>query len=170
MKFRFIFFFTLFILGNSILPILEHDDPRVLDSLEAEEKIKQENAKNENKQTPDKVEQLRVKLNFQKRSKNYLLFYDFSGTPVYVRFMRHRWDFENEELEKYFVRGNTYFITLQNPETIEIAPKVASLKGQEFDTNEVAETIDNRSIRKTRKGVLAELLYFETATIDELRY
>ena len=141
---------------------LYEQDGKVLD------KVKVQSAKVENGAPPANAP-IQIKLNFQRRSGNFLLFYDYAGTPVYVRFMKHRWDYENEPFARNFDRGQSYYVTLSETRAIASSPETFSREGEEF-ARKTVEEIETRRIRNPSLAVMGKILRYFPSVLTELRY
>lgn len=95
------------------------------------------------------------RLNFQQQYGIYLIFYDYSGTVLYLQFRRDKFDYKPLKKVSTLIQGHTYRVTLKNlRQTQTVPPKYKPVQ---------------------EKGVIGKILVgdFVSATeavLDDLRY
>lgn len=151
-------FFSVFMADHSYA-ILDADDPR-LESLP--EAVREANT------ITMPAEKKTMKLIFQNRYGNFIVFYDYSGRPLYLQYRIDRWDYRNDDVVKHLRRGLPYRIQFDYiGETVE-APKhdTKNIK-QFFDENKDAP---ERLIRQVDRVHIGVFLILRQAVSDDIRF
>ena len=110
----------------------------------------------------------RLRLKYHKQHGNFVVFYDFVGTPLYLKFRRDKWDYSGDRVINELLSGHTYFVELNFRDFYPLPPDplLYSLETINRDT----ETTSPRPIRPDPKVGVGTLRSYEIALFDDLRY
>lgn len=104
-------------------------------------------------------------LKYQAHEGDYLIFYDASGSILFLRYRRDRWDYDQDALRDSLQRGITYRIRLRNLSKLPEGEVPAGVLGAG-----VPRVATVRKIRRIRDLYVAELDTVTESALRDLRY
>jgi hypothetical protein len=104
-------------------------------------------------------------LKFQSRDADFLVFYDFEGSTLYLRYRLDRWDYDNDDLVASLRQGITYAIRLKSLKKLPEGEMPQGVAGAGLP-----RAVVTRKIRRIRDLYTGEFLSLNESALRDLRY
>ena len=113
-----------------------------------------------------------VKLNFEKKFGNFLVFYDFTGVSYYLKFKIDRWDYKPEKIAKKLVRGNTYKVKFIYLGTSDLIPEkwLINLPKYLSERRVQRKPLKKYKLRHRKDSFFGKFIKYDYTTLDDLRF
>ena len=127
-------FIFYFIINAFVFADLEEEDARL------------EEIRKKIKEGAQKELLIEMKLNFQNFHGNFIVFYDYLGEPIYLKYRENKWDRKNDNKTAYLQKGITYIVKATVKGTIQKAPEK-----DESNLNKIMEKYNKKNIENKKE-------------------
>jgi len=111
-----------------------------------------------------------LKLIFQKKHGNFLIFYDFFGETLYLQFRRDKWDYSKDEIIHWLKHGETYLVTFELWGSLPFQPDQNETKILNKIQSKKNNNSNDRYIREEKQIFIGNFVQFESVVLQDLRY
>ena len=146
-------FVYLFCLSHSSLDpqILKEDDPQIIRSVQ---EIQEQDSKI-----------LRIRVYYQYRQGDHIVFYDFKGDSLFLKYRIDQWDHSQEHLFRDMRQGLLYEVEFEFQEMVSALPEEGLSKETALFGN-----FSDREKKTTSKFPVGRFIQFRIAYLDKLIY
>ncbi|MDH5717088.1 MAG: hypothetical protein OEZ22_05565 [Spirochaetia bacterium] len=114
-----------------------------------------------------------IKLNFEKYYGNFLVFYDYRGESIYLKYRENEWDKKNETLVSSLTESASYRVKFKVNGTLSSIPEKYFNDLNKLISDEKSKEIEKKETRKIREPInilVGEFILLKNAEMDDLIY